>query len=481
MLSASALSRGACRRRGFRRVRIGPADSRLTGHAGVSAVTESDRVLGIAQALDSAVGPIKVRRQGVTAGGLLLSMACAQLAGEDFLVGMDRRRADTAGQVLEPVPTPASTTTAQLGKRFTPTHLAGIEKGIGTVNARVLRLLPRQRRTQLLTSATIDGDTTEVEVYGPKKQDAVYNYQGQRSYRPHIAFWADGGVTLSADLMKADEDPRPVAADLLDRAIAQLPPGVQLIRCRWDAGYFAADLAKHCITRGVEFAIGVKRNTAVVRACRAAPTGGWHPATDMDHTEVAVIDYLPGAWPNGAGVVCIARRTRIPVELIPTDSRARKLRTIDKAQQALALEGKLDHVYGYSFILTNLDVSTPNKLVQTEHWYRHRTDIEALNRDAKHGAALRHLPSGDRTVNTVWMWAALIACAISNWIQEITGIDDGRGRLRRTVARMRRELFNIPARITRTNRAPTLHTPPDPGLLTFVLTRLQNLPTTRTG
>ena len=128
---------------------------------------------------------------------------------------------------------------------------------------------------------------------------------------------------------------------------------------------------------------------------------------------------------------CIARRTRIPVELIPTDPRARKLRTIDKDQLALALAGKIDHVYGYSFILTNLDVSTPARLVAVEHWYRHRTDIEALNRDAKHGAALRHLPSGDRTVNTVWMWAALLACAISNWIQELTGIDNGRGRVRR--------------------------------------------------
>jgi hypothetical protein len=29
-------------------------------------------------------------------------------------------------------------------------------------------------------------------------------------------------------------------------------------------------------------------------------------------------------------------------------------------------------VYGYSFILTNLDVSTPAKLVEVEHWYRHR-------------------------------------------------------------------------------------------------------------
>ena len=217
-------------------------------------------MLGIAQALDSSVGPVKERCRGLTAGGLLLSMASAQLTGADFLVGMDRRRSDTAGQLLEPVPTPASTTTAQLARRFTATHLAGIEDAIGVLNDRVLRLLPARRRSQLLEVATIDGDTTDVEVYGPKKQDAVYNYVGQRAYRPHIAFWADGGVTLAADLMKADEDPRPVAAQLLDRAINQLPPGVGKIRCRWDAGYFAADLAKHCIDRGVEFAIGVKRN-----------------------------------------------------------------------------------------------------------------------------------------------------------------------------------------------------------------------------
>jgi hypothetical protein len=48
---------------------------------------------------------------------------------------MDHHRADTAGQQLEPVPTPASTTTAQLAKRFTATHLAEIEIGIGAVNA----------------------------------------------------------------------------------------------------------------------------------------------------------------------------------------------------------------------------------------------------------------------------------------------------------------------------------------------------------
>ena len=306
MVSLGGSARSAARRRGLSgSVVVGAADARLTGHAGVAVVAELDRVLGIASALDAAVGSIKVRRRGVSAGELVLSMAGAQMTGADFLVGMDHRRADIAGQQLEPVSTPASTTTAQLAKRFTPAHLAGIENGIGVVNTRVLGLVAPARRDRLLAAATIDGDTTDVEVYGPKKQDAVYNYQGQRAYRPHIAFWAEAGVSVAADLMKADEDPRPVAAQLLDRAIAQLPPGVAKVRCRWDAGYFAADLAKHCISRGVEFAIGVKRNTAVVRASRTAPVTGWHPAKDMPHTEVAVIDYLPGSWPDNAGVVCI--------------------------------------------------------------------------------------------------------------------------------------------------------------------------------
>jgi hypothetical protein len=164
-------------------------------------------------------------------------MACAQLTGQDFLVGMSRRRDDPAGQALEPVPTPASTTTAQLAKRFTATHLAGIEAGLGELNSRLVMLLPEHRRLRMLAVATIEGDTTDVEVYGRDKQDAVYNYQGQRAYRPHIAFWAEGGTPLTADLMHADEDPRPAAADLLDRPIKALPPGVEKVQGRWDSGF----------------------------------------------------------------------------------------------------------------------------------------------------------------------------------------------------------------------------------------------------
>ena len=40
--------------------------------------------------------------------------------GEDFLVGLDRQRADAAGQRITPVPGLASTTAAGLARRLTP-------------------------------------------------------------------------------------------------------------------------------------------------------------------------------------------------------------------------------------------------------------------------------------------------------------------------------------------------------------------------
>jgi len=458
-----------------RRVRIGAADQRLTPSAGIEAVGEVDRVLGICAALDAGIGSVKERARGLSGGQLVMSMASAQLAGQDFLVGLDRRRADVAGQELEPVPTPASTTAYGIAKRFTAEHLRGIETAIGQVNTPMVSLLPVVRRNSLLKVATIDGDATDVEVYGRTKQKAAHAYTGQLNLRPHIGFWAEAGVPLAAELMGGTEDPRSNCVELLDRAIGGLPDDVQQVRCRWDAGYFAADLAKACIERGVEFAIGVKRTSKVMSAVAGLGRYEWTPAVGMNDTEVAVIDYLPGSWPTGAAISCIARRTRIPAERIPT-SRARKRRTIAKDQLALALEGRIDAVYGYSFILTNLDVSDPEKLAEIEWWYRHRTDIEELNKNAKHGTALRHLPSANHKVNSVWMWAGLLGCAISAWIQEISGLDHGNGRGRVTTARLRRELINICARISRRAGTIYLRMPPGPNLLTTVLPALQRLP-----
>jgi hypothetical protein len=72
----------------------------------------------------------------------------------------------------------------------------------------------------------------------------------------------------------------------------------------------------------------------------------------------------------------------------------------------------LDAVYGYSFIVTNLDVTSGDRAAAVEHWYRHPPRSRRI-RDAKRGAALRHLPSGHPAVNRAWMWGALLAASLT--------------------------------------------------------------------
>ena len=159
-------------------MRIGAPDESLTAVSGMAAVSELCERLGVVAALDGAVGSIKVRARGHSAGGLLVGLAAAQLAGQDHLVGLDRLGADVAGQALVPVVGLGSTTATGLARRVGAQGWAAVETGVATVTARMLDRLPPQRRERLLGSVTIDLDTTDVEVYGRKKRGVAYNYQG---------------------------------------------------------------------------------------------------------------------------------------------------------------------------------------------------------------------------------------------------------------------------------------------------------------
>ena len=108
----------------------------MTPFSGMVAVTELVDRLDMIKLLDASIGPIKARDRGLTGGELLVGMAAAQLAGEDFLVGLDRQRADTAGQQLAPVPGLSSTTAAGLARRFTDGQWHAVETGIGDIHAR---------------------------------------------------------------------------------------------------------------------------------------------------------------------------------------------------------------------------------------------------------------------------------------------------------------------------------------------------------
>jgi hypothetical protein len=99
-----------------RQVRVGVSDRSLTAVSGMVAVTGLVDRLGMIRLLDAVVGPLKQRDRGFGVGELLVGLASAQLAGEDFLVGLDRQRADVVGQEISPVAGLSSTPVAGLGE-----------------------------------------------------------------------------------------------------------------------------------------------------------------------------------------------------------------------------------------------------------------------------------------------------------------------------------------------------------------------------
>ncbi len=107
-------------------------------------------------------------------------------------------------------------------------------------------------------------------------------------------------------------------------------------------------------------------------------------------------------------------------------------------------------------------------------------------RDAKHGAALRHLPSGYPQVNRAWMWGALLAVSIAGWTHQLTATPEPDGQLlghgvrdgQAMIATLRHKLIRVPARLIRHAGGLTLRLPPGYDLLEQVLTRLRALPAT---
>jgi hypothetical protein len=469
-------------------VRVGVPDAALTPSAGMAVISELCDRLGVIGALDAAVGPIKQRDRGLEAGELLTGIAAAQLAGEDFLVGLDRQRADAAGQQIAPVPGLASTTAAGLARRITPAQWRAVEAGLAQVTGRMLGMLSGPRAAALTGGpVTIDLDTTDVEVYGRKKRGVAYNHQGQRVGRPHVATWAETEIVLAADLGDGTDDPRATAPDLLRRALGCLPQRARAsgrVAIRADAGYFAGRLARVAHDAHISFAIGAKRIAPLWRLLGGIADDDWHDAIDMDNAQVAVAQYCPDWWP--ANTRLLIRRVLLDPEQVSADPRSRRRRTLHPDQRALPIPELADAaaIYAYSFILTNLDISTPDKAAAAEHWYRHRTTVENIFRDGKLGAALRHLPSGYPQVNLAWMWGALLAATMAAWLHQLTAITVGEDILaghgvrggKAMIATLRWRLIAVPGRLTRHARHLVLRLPPGHELLPEVLARLRELP-----
>jgi hypothetical protein len=453
--------------RGPGRLVVRADDRSLTPYAGLAVSGELARRVGVVGLIDAELSverrarAVKVRRRGLSAGELVVSLAECQLVGGSFFDHVEDVRADQAGAGLRAVAqTPSAGAALQNAKRFRRVHVQRVERAMARAGQRLDRALERDPAE----AVTIDLDATHVTVYGQRKDGAARSRHGHMSYAPHIAFWAQRGRALTSELVGGNQEKLSGGdcARIATRAVGLLPDGHGPVTMRIDSAYYAVELLKRLRREQARFTVSVPRNQAMWSALARIPETAWTDALDMPGAQVAETTYRPGGWQQEP-LRLIVRRVPFSAKKIADGSMtARRRKTIHPDQLALALTGEVASVFGYSFILTDI----PHQpTVWIEHFHRHRAQIEERLKDAKLGQALRHLPSGDINANRVWLTAALLALNLTAWCCDLCPAAGASGKapkdapLRRTAATLRRILFNIPARIIRSGRRTILRLP----------------------
>jgi hypothetical protein len=459
-------------RRPLGRIVIGEPDPSLARFGGLAVAGELARRLDLRGRIDRELSlerrarPVKVRRRGASPSELVLALAECQLVGGSFFSDLEEVRADEAGARLRIVAgVPSAPAALQRAKDFRRVHCQRIERALADCGHELDRRLGRER---LMDFFTVDLDATGIEVYGRDKQGAARNRSGQLSYAPHIAFWAQTGRALCAELVAGNREKLSGAecARIARRAMSLLPTaddplqGRRPVCFRVDSAYYQIELLNALRAERACFTVSVPRNQAMWKALAEIPEDAWRDALDMPGAQVAETSYTPEGW-KAEPLRLIIRRTQFTAAEIANKKGSRRLKTIHPEQLQLALDGQLDSVYGYSFILTDIHWA---HTLWVEYFHRHRAQVEERLKDSKLGQALRHLPSGDKHANRVWLTAALLAlnltafcCDLSPAAGASTGPDDKPQR--RHAKALRNLFFCIPLRIVRTARRLILRPP----------------------
>ena len=187
-----------------------------------------------------------------------------------------------------------------------------------------------------------------------------------------------------------------------------------------------------CRKMDVRFSITIRQHKSLHNLIKAIPEDAWTPIPYwMDGAADVARDHLhplPGLRPDAAPVRLIVRRVK------PTPG------------SQLALFAK----YSYHGFITDRDGET----LELEADHRRHAEIENAIRDLKYGVGLNHMPSARFAANGAWLAVQVMAHNLARWTARI-----GLGERTVITKTLRRRVFALVGRITRSARRLTLHLP----------------------
>ena len=390
------------------------------------------------------------RRPGqANRGDKLLTLIFSALAGGDCIDDANALRAGGTGRILG-FAVKAPSTLGTFPRSFRWGHVRQFDR----VSRELLGRAWAAGAGPGSAPLTIDLDSTICETYGLAKEGATgFTYTKVRGYHPLLAIAAGTGEVLMARLRGGNANSGRSAGHFLRETIGRVRgAGARgQLTVRADSGFYAHGVVAVCRAMKVRFSITIRQSPATRRLIEAIPEAAWTPIPYWidGGADVAETTYVPFA----------AERDAVPVRLI-----VRRVRPTPGSQLAAFV------LYDYHAFVTDREGDT--LLLEADH--RRHAEIENAIRDLKYGMGLNHLPSGKFAANGAWLAVQVLAHNLARWTARIglgTGIV--------TAKTLRRRLFGLVGRLTRSARRLTLHLPAHwPWAIgwTTALARLRALP-----
>jgi hypothetical protein len=430
--------------------RLGTAfdDNRLVADAGLLLPATLAQHLGLKELVET---DLDLGRGAGRAhvGDKLLTLVMSALAGGDCIDDANALRAGGTERVLG-VTVKAASTLGTFLRSFRWGHVRQLDR----VSRELLSRAWAAGAGPGSAPLTIDLDSTICETYGLAKEGALHHgYTGVGGYHPLLAVAAGTGDVLMARLREGRANTARGAAHFLRETIGRVRAAgaTGQLTVRADSGFYAHEVVRMCRTTGTRFSITIRQQRSVRRLIETIPDDAWTPIPYWIEggADVAETAYTP--FQN--------ERDARPVRLI-----VRRVKPTPGSQLALFA------LHDFHAFITDREGDT----LDLEADHRRHAEIENAIRDLKYGVALNHLPSGRFAANGAWLAVQVIAHNLVRWMARIAL---GEGIV--TTKTLRRRLFSLAGRLTRSARWVTLHLPASwPWALPFAnaLARLRAIP-----
>jgi len=333
------------------------------------------------------------------------------------------------------------------GKAFIPAmneHLRGF---LG-VNKEVVGFVQRHNRQE---TATLDMDALMLET---SKEEALFGYEGFKSYQPLNTWWAEQGLVLHTEFRDGNVPAGYEQLRVLQEALELLPEGVEKVRLRSDTAGYQHDLLRWCEQGGsdrfgrIEFAIGCDVTQEFKAAVAEVAEEDWKPLyverdgqrveTDRQWAEVCFVPNEIGHSHRGPVYRYLATREAMKQLELPGMELQLRL-----PFQTMHWEGQRYKVFG---IVTNMDWEG-NDLIT---WlYKRCGKSEEAHSVMKEDLAGGKFPSGKFGENAAWWWMMVLALNLN---AAMKGLVLGGSWVSRRMKAIRFHLINLPGRVLERSR-----------------------------